>query len=322
MTAAQPVRSAEASAALANADRMMSQRPDLAEAQARQALQVAPDDPQARLLLAAALSRQGRAGAALEALEPLSREQPKWAAVHIELGRARGELGDGTGAIAALRAAAALRPEIAETWRMLAEQYRLAGKGVAADECQARYILATARDPALLSAAQELVEGRLDVAEQALRRLLRMRHKDVAGLRLLAEVMLRAGRFDEAANLLSLCLELSPSFDGARQAFAATLLKAGRAAEALEQADRLLAAEPRNPSYRSLHAAALAGAGRDVEAAEAYGALLKEFPQQPGAWRRYGESLLRLGRSEEARRAFETALSLQDDLDSGADAAV
>ena len=77
--------------ALDHARRLLEKNPDLAAQQAREILSISPAHPIARLILGAAQRRGGHTSAALEILEPLAREQPHAAPVHLELGIARGE---------------------------------------------------------------------------------------------------------------------------------------------------------------------------------------------------------------------------------------
>jgi len=81
------------SVALGHAQRLLERDARLAAAQAAEILKVAPGHPHAQLILGAALRIAGQTQAALELLEPLAREQPRAAAVHLELGAAFGEAG-------------------------------------------------------------------------------------------------------------------------------------------------------------------------------------------------------------------------------------
>ena len=301
-------------AALAQAGRMLGPRPDLAEIQAREILKVVPDHPEARLLLALAAAGQGRDEEAREALEILAGEQPRWAAVHLELGRLRGAEGDGAGAIAALERAVTLKADLPEAWRLLSEQQRLAGDARRAEAAMARHIQSLARDPALLAAGAALVEGRLAEAEHQLRAILRSRPTDVPAIRMLAEVATRLGRYEDAEALLGRCLELAPAFDAARQNYAVVLYRQAKAAEALAEVNRLLEADPRNPGYRNLQAAALGQLGDYDRTIAIYQALLCDFPQQPKAWMSLGHALKTVGRQAEAVAAYRRSLEQKPSL--------
>ncbi|MES2343527.1 MAG: tetratricopeptide repeat protein, partial [Pseudomonadota bacterium] len=293
---------------------MLAARPDLAQVQAEEILNVAPDHPEAVLLLAQALGGQGRLTQALALLEPLAASQPRWSMAHLELGRARGEAGDGTGALAALQTAVTLKPDLAEAWRLLAEQHRLAGDTRAAEAAVARHLACSTQDPALLAAAAALVEGRLAVAEHALRDVLRARPDEVAALRMLGEVATRLARYEDAEALLGRVLELAPEFAAARMNYAVVLYRQTKAAAAAEQAERLLAGDPRNPGYRNLLAAALGQLGEYQRTIEIYQALLADFPAQPKAWMSLGHALKTVGRQAEAIAAYRRSLALAPQL--------
>src|SRR3989449_10693985 len=72
--------------ALSHAARLLPAQPALAAEQAAEILKVVPDHPVAMLLLAVAHRSCGDPGAALESLEQLCLNQPRWAEAHYELG--------------------------------------------------------------------------------------------------------------------------------------------------------------------------------------------------------------------------------------------
>jgi tetratricopeptide (TPR) repeat protein len=280
----------------------------MAAEQAREILKAVPGHPQAELLLAMALKRQGDLEAARAILAPLARAQPRAASVHAELGATLAALGEGAQAIEALKTAVALKPDLADAWRGLADALSLAGESAGADDAYARSIQASVKDPDLLQAAAALCEGRLAVAERLLRPILKARPTDVAAIRMLAEVAARLSRWEAAETLLARCLELAPSFTAARHNYATVLHRQHRASEALAQVEMLLAADPRNPNYRSLKAAALGQIGEYAGAVEGYRALLADYPRHPKGWMSYGHALKTLGRQADGIAAYRKSL--------------
>jgi len=113
--------------ALQQAAKLLGPKPALAEEQAREILKAVPGHPEALLLLAMARARQGDAADALAILEPLAKSQPKAPAVHFEMGMAHASLGNSEGAIAALKQTVRLKPDHAEAWRALGDEFTLAG---------------------------------------------------------------------------------------------------------------------------------------------------------------------------------------------------
>jgi tetratricopeptide (TPR) repeat protein len=308
----QPLGSLEV--ALSHATRLLPAQPALAAEQATEILKVAPGHPLATLILAVAQRSCGDARAALERLRHLSREHPRWAQAHYELGLTLGSLGQGEEAIAALRRAVALKPDMPDAWLALADHLWGVGEREAADAAYARHIKAATQDPRLLAPAAALVENRIPEAEALLREHLKHYPTDVAALRMLAEVAARLTRHADAQLLLERCLELAPGFDAARHNYATVLNRQGKAAEALPQVEQLLAREPRNPGYRNLKAAVLANVGEYAASAEIYRQVLEEFPQQPKIWMSYGHSLKTSGRLVGAIAAYRRALEMEPRL--------
>jgi len=300
--------------ALAHARRLLEKNADLAAEQAREILHVDPRHPTARLILGAAERRTGRPLAALETLEPLARELPDCAPVHLELGVALGESGRAREALAALRRALQLQPGSADGWRLLADGLEAQGDGAGADEARARYLKAATSDPRLREAAAALVENDLPLADARLRRHLAAHPTDVAALRMLAEVAGRLRRYADARELLERCLDLAPGFDAARHNYAVVLNLQMRPAEALPQIEQLLAKEPRNPAYLSLKAAILANHGEYADAIAVYRTVLGVNPHQPRAWMSIGHALKTAGRQEESVAAYQNAIEMEPTL--------
>jgi predicted Zn-dependent protease len=300
--------------ALAHAARLLETQPARASEQAAEILKAVPGHPPARLILGMARRIVGDTGAALEVLEPLAREQPRWAAAFLELGVALGDAGRSAAAIAALERATQLNPDLPDAWRRLADLRDAAGDAAAADQARARFIRAANRDPRLMAAAAALIENKIPNAEGLLRAHLTQYPTDVAALRMLAEVAARLRRYTDAQALLERCLELAPSFDAARHNYAVVLLRQAKAAEALPQIERLLAAEPRNPAYRNLHAAILAHLGDYSASIDVFEAVLKEFPEQPRIWMSYGHALKTAARSDDSIAAYRHSIALLPSL--------
>jgi tetratricopeptide (TPR) repeat protein len=311
-SAAEPVGTLDV--ALAHAARLLESDPAQAAQQAVEILSVVKNHPIARLLLGTARQRTGDSAGALEVLEPLAREQPSAASVHLELGVARAEAGRLSEGIASLRRALQLNPELPAAWRLLADCHDAAGQAAEADQARARFIRSANQDPRLMEAAAALCNNELAIAERLLRAHLLQQPSDVAALRMLAEIAARLRRYSDARLLLERCLELAPSFDAARHNYAVVLYRQGKAGAALPQIQALLAKEPRNPGYRNLAAAILAGIGEYAESIQVYEAVLKDFPDQPKIWMSYGHSLRTAGRQEDCIAAYRRAIALEPTL--------
>jgi tetratricopeptide (TPR) repeat protein len=259
--------------ALAHAARLLAERPVMAAAQACEILRVIPDQPDALRLL----------------------------------GRAQSAAGDMAAAISTFKRLTGIRPGDAAAWRALADLLRLAGDAEAADAAHLKAVAASVTDPALVEAALALRDGRLAVAEQALRERLKAQPTDVAAIRMLAEVAAQLGRYEDAAVLLARCLELSPSFHEARRAYAQVLLRHERPLEALAEAERLMALDPADVGYGMLKAAILARLGDYDGAMALYEELLARQPHNPMGWMSYGHVLKTVGRSADGVAAYRRA---------------
>jgi tetratricopeptide (TPR) repeat protein len=296
--------------ALAHAERLLAADPRMAAEQAREIMAVVPDHPAARLLLASAHRRVGEAAEALALLEELAAAHGGWAMVHYERGLVLGMLRRGDEAVAALRRAVELGPQMADGWLALADHLSAIGDTDGADAAYARHLRFSARDPRLLEAGAALVDNRIAVAEALLREHLRQYPTDIAAIRMLAEVAARLGRHRDAEVLLKRCLELAPSFTPARYNLASVLHRQGKSSEALVEAGQLLSQDPQNPGYRSMQAAILGQLGEYQKAIDIYGDVLAAYPHQAKAWMSYGHALKSAGQQDESIAAYRRCTEL------------
>jgi len=305
---------ADLQVALSHAAKLLDSEPALAAEQADEILRVVPGHPMAQLIAGIAARRLGDAARALSLIEPLAAAQPKAPAVHCELGLTYGDLGRGEDAIAALRRAVALKPDLADAWRALGDHLTAIGDTAGADAAYVQQIKAATRDPRLLAPAVALQENNIPVAEALLRDHLKQYPTDVAALRMLAEVAGRLGRYTDAETLLNRCIELAPSFTAARHNLAVVLTRQNRAIDALAEARHLLDREPRNPGYRSLMAAIQSQLGEYGECIRLYESVLADYPKQPKVWMSYGHGLKTAGRTDEAITTYRKATAIAPQL--------
>ncbi|MEA1672058.1 tetratricopeptide repeat-containing sulfotransferase family protein [Nitrospirillum sp. BR 11163] len=309
-----PSSLATVDAALDHAAMLADTNPSLALAQVAEVLRAAPDHPRARLIEGRSLRLAGDAQAATDVLRRLVAAEPRSAAAAMELGLSLRDLGQLRDALDHLRHAVAANPNLAAAWRALADTLNLSGDHEEAEKAHLAGVKASTRDPILAQAAVALLEGRLNVAERALRDRLRAQPTDVAAIRMMAELAVRLGRYDDAIKLLSRALHLAPAFTAAREMLARTLQRHNRPAEALAEVERLLAAEPDNPSVLMLKASLLVRIGEQDAAATVYAHVLARHPQQAKGWMSYGHVLKAIGRVDEAIAAYRTALEQQPTL--------
>jgi len=296
--------------ALAHADRLLATEPRLAAQQAAEILAAVPGHPLATLLLGIARRLSGDAPSAMDVLEPLAVSHPAWAAAQYELGLTLAAVRRGEDAVTALQRAVALKPDMPDAWRSLADHLSAMGDAAGADAAYAQHVRYSSRDPRLLEAGAALCENRIPQAETLLRQHLKQHPTDVAAIRMLAEVALRLGRNGDAEKLLTRCLELAPGFSSARHNLAIALHRQARPAEARAQIDLALADDPRNPGYRNLKAAILGRLGEFDEAIATYASVLAEYPRQHKAWMSYGHALKAAGRQADSVDAYRKSIEL------------
>lgn len=237
----------------------------------------APSLVEPRLLLAAAFDKVGNVSGAIKELTAAAELQPKSAPIAMELARLLQGQGKFAEARAALdRAGAAFAELDPESRRRVALMYAQGGD--------------VARATELLSGASK---------SQSL---------DADGELLLAELYRRQGRTADAQAVYSRLLE-QPTLD-ARTIYAAADFHASRGDRAAADAAlaRLDTAQLR-PGERELVRAAFAQRheGRDAAAAQ-YASATGAAPTDPATWRERIEFLLRIGRASDAVAAADDAV--------------
>jgi len=301
-------------AAVEHASAILATDPTAALRKAEAILRLVPNEPRARLILASARRRLGDPEGALAILVPLAKAFPRAAHTQYELGASLAAKGRSETAVAALRQAVALKPDLAEAWRALGDLLFAEGDNHGAETAFATHDRTVVRDPELAPAGEALHAGRLADAEERLRAIILQRPRHVAAVRLMAEVFRRSERLAPAEDLLVQALALEPGDAGTRFALANVLYRQQRAAEALVEIEALLAEKPREVVYLNLRAACLALLGRFDESIGAYDRLLATMPRQPKFWINRGHALRMVGRRAEAVAAYRRAIELAPGL--------
>ena len=298
-------------------DARLANDPVRAEAKAREMLAKNANDPDAQLLLAAALRQKGDAEAARKILEPLVAANPDWAQVRLELGLALGVLGDNYGAIAVLTEAVNLDRNLAEAWSALGEQYVLVGDVLASDAAYSHHFNVSVSEPQLQKAVAALRNGRPDISEDILVEYLEAHPDDVNAIKMLAEAAIACDRNEDAGVLLERCLEIAPDFSAARYRYVSSLYLQNRLVEAIPHIDILLERDPKNPQFRTMKASLLGQMGENLDALALFEELVNEYPKHPASWVSYGHALKSAGQPEKGIDAYRKAIELLPQLGGG-----
>src|SRR5437868_14481769 len=152
-------------------------------------------------------------------------------------------------------------PRNADAYRLLGAALRRTGEDEAAEQAELEAISASIHDPALMRAAEALLDNDLPTVEAILRPRLMAKPTDVAAIRMMAELAARVGRLPDAEKLLRRALELAPAFAPARANLATVLYKQNRPAEAIDALDTLRANDAELAGNQNLKAAALGRIG-------------------------------------------------------------
>ena len=258
--------------------------------------------------------RLGNVFEALAVLKPLVRTQPGYADAHLEWGVTQAVMGMAQPAIASLRQAVALNPQMPAAWRLLGALLLQSGEPAMADAAYQQQVRHALHDPVLREVGRAADAGAFAQAETLLRTRLTALPDDVAALRMLGDLRLHLRDYAEAEHLAERCLALAPSLLPARTNLAAALLYQGQTQAARPHVRRLLADCPGDPQVMILQASLLAMTGERAAAVEVYRAVLRDHPDEPNTWLRLGHVLRTAGRAHEAVQAYRRAAALQPSL--------
>jgi Flp pilus assembly protein TadD len=273
-------------------------------------------DPQAQtfettLRRAREARRLGSPSDAVAMLVPLARGRPADPTPHYELGLTLAMLGRTDLAIAALRQAVKLRPEMGQAWGMLGDQLFQAGDGAGADEAYGRYFKASPGEADVAEAARAIARGEPAAAEPLLARRLEAWPGDVVALGLLADCLRHRSAFGQAARVLERLLERHPGCAAARFTLADSLYKQGEhGAELVAHLQKVIAAEPANYRALGLLGMTLLALNDAAGAVDAFRAALARTPRDPRFWVALGEALKFAGWPKEAQAAYRQAIAV------------
>lgn len=298
---------------LSRIERLLGSQPGQAEAEARELLDAVPGQQMAILFLGIARRLQGNFVAAIEVLRPLAMQQADAPLVHLQLGLALREAGQGEEAVQALQRAVTLRPEFDDAWLALADLLTSMGQAQAANDAFLQYARYAEQTPLVQAVSAAIKEGRRSDAEATLRNHLQRQATDIVAICMLAELVETDGRVNEAEAYFRECLALAPAYLRARHNYAVVLFRQNRSPEALVEIEKVLAIEPRNLEARKLSAAILVRLREYERSIRVCEEVLAEFPSETTVWTSLGHMLKTVGRRDESVQAYRTAIEQAPD---------
>jgi predicted Zn-dependent protease len=266
-----------------------------------------PEDRDLHYMLAVAQRYLGRIDDALATLARLEALFPDYPRLHQERGYCHVALRSAAPAIAAFERAVALNPALPGSWRTLEVLYRMAGRAADANTAAAHVGKLASLPPAVVTARSMFADGEHEAAEALIRRFLIENGDHIEGMRLLAQIGMKADVLDDAELLLESVLERAPDYRAARFDYAQVLLQRHKHLQAREQIRLLEQAEPENRAYRATDATISTELGECEQALERYEALLRETPLHAELHLSRAHTLKTLGRTREAIESYREA---------------
>jgi tetratricopeptide (TPR) repeat protein len=296
---------------LMRASMLLETDPAAAARHASAVLANQPGHDAATLLLTTACRRLGNSSSAVGIIEALANAQPASALVQLELGRTLAAAGRSSEARAALERARELDCSLAEAWRELSEQRLLAAETASADAAYSRYRRLVIDPPDLADAYTAFDQGRMEAAEDLVRRHLQEGTNEVAAFTLLAAIALRRGDDLAEEAALNQVLVQAPCDAAAREQLVRLMIRQGRTEQALPSIERLLAPDPRNSGYLILKVLALQLAERHAEGLAIITELIGQHPDDADFWLLAGNQQRYIGHRREATEAYLRAIALR-----------
>jgi tetratricopeptide (TPR) repeat protein len=281
-----------------------------AERRLRALLTHQPAEPNGLWLLGASLLQQNKTPESLAVLEPLLVRLPDFAHARVDLARAYRRNGRAAQAREEVRRVLEKVPHHPLAWLAYGdalvdlEQY---GDARIAFE---RAGLVDPKRTLIETATAALVAGDRKTAEQTFREILQEDASHIAALCGLAAVSLAADKAVDAERLLRHALNQSAYHPLAWRGLGPALLALGRLDEAQAAARRLVKIEPENPQSWITIAAVATRLMRQEEALEAYEEAARLQPQEVRLRLSIGHIHKTLGRRSESEAAYKAVLAM------------
>ena len=158
--------------------------------------------------------------------------------------------GHSSSAIRAYRHAVSLNNSLIASWKSLTELLLAKGETEKAKQTQQEFEKLNALPKILLSVRNMIAEGYLFKAERLCRKFLKANKTHVEGMRLLADLGVKADVLDDAEFILEKALEFEPDNNLARNDYMEALYRRQKYEQSLAQAQILREREPKNLKYQ------------------------------------------------------------------------
>ena len=267
----------------------------------------APQNRDARYLIAANQRCLNRIHEALATLQRLEQQHPRFSLLYQERGYCYMTLRDAPRAIDAFLRGVEINPALATSWSMLEHLYRMTGDVRNAATAAERVSALKHLPLEIVQAGSLFSDGELSAAENTLRAYLLKSGDHVEALRLLARIEHQRDVLDEAESLFEAALRLAPNYLAARLDYVRVLIDRQKYLRAREEIDTLLKLQPGNSDYLSLYAAACVGLGQHEPAIALYRQLLAVSPRSADLHVSLGHSFKTVGRLKEATESYQMA---------------
>lgn len=270
-------------------------------------LQSDPDMVDALYMAAVCQRYLKQTDAARATLDHLMRVAPDFGRGLQEEGHLHRDEGDGDRALACYRAAVRANPALHAAWSAQADILDASGHGDEARMARVQAQQIKTLPPALQAAMHHLHENRLLKAESLCRSWLTKHPKDVAGMRLLAEIGSRLGVLEDAEFLLESAVSFEPDNADLRVDYIRILRKRQKFEKALGEAQALYERDPANPVFASQLAIERMQTGDYEQAVALFDEVLERAPGDPSTLTSRGHALKTWGRSEPAIQSYQAA---------------
>ena len=250
---------------------------------------------------------------AFDTIKTLIAAAPDFGRAYQEEGHLYYQAADLRNALASYRRACHFNPTLDASWRRQAEIFTALGNVPEARKAQeqVRWLDNTPRE--VVAAMNHIHEGRLFKAEQLARAFLQKNPKNVAGMRVLADIAARFNILDEAEFLLESASVFAPDNIGVRLDYIQALRKRQKHGAALAQAKLLHDKHPGDPLFQSHLAIESMHNGSYKDAFALFDRVLEKIPGDPSTLVSRGHALKTYGRHDDAVASYREACKSASD---------